>query len=457
MASGLVTTVPLAAGAILQVVAPYAVQYLGSYRRWTVLCALVQAVAFLPLVAAAMLGAMPIPVIFAIASIYWAAGMATGPAWNTWVETLVPKSIRAEYFARRTRLSQVGLLVGFMAGGLLLHGARLENPLSAFAALFLIAAVARTVSAYWLSCQREPERPAADFATGGWHKLWASLRSDVDLRALLFLLAMQLGVWIAGPYFAAYMFVHLKLSCAAFMILACMAVATKILCLPLFGMATRRWGANRVLWISGLTIAVAPALWTLSNGFIYLSCVQVFAGAAWGAYELAMLLVFFDTIPRRSRVHVLTVFNVASAAAVVAGSLVGATVLFAFGTTHGTYMILFILSAVARGASLLLLVQMPRLRLSSTVLATRPVALGPSVGSIERPILPSLTEKDRPPTRSESRNSAPRAPGEKHGFHNSPTRAVTPNLNASGGVGLRMRAGRLSEAARRLKRSVWQR
>jgi MFS family permease len=415
-ASGLVATVPLVAGAALQMLAPYAVRRLQSYRLWTIVCAFVQAVAFLPLVVAAGLGAMPVTVIFAVASVYWAAGMATGPAWNAWVETLVPKEIRAKFFARRTRMSQIGLLAGFIVGGLLLQVVRFENPLTGFALLFLVAAAARTISAYWLSCQREPEKPSTEFAAGGWRALQASLRSEVDLRALLFLLAMQMGVWIAGPYFAAYMFVHLELSYAGFMILACMAVVAKIVCLPLFGKAIERWGANRVLWTSGLVIAAAPALWALGNGFAYLSCVQVLSGAAWGAYELAMLLVFFDTIPRRSRIQVLTVFNVASATAIVTGSLLGAAVLGVLGTGQGTYMVLFTLSAAVRGGSLLLLVRLPRLRFRSTAVATRAVALGPSVGAIERPILPSLAVADSPSERGESRQAALHAPGAMEGL-----------------------------------------
>ncbi len=393
-ASGLVATLPLVVGAVLQLLAPYAVRRIGSYRTWIVLGAIVQAVAFLPLVAAAALGAMPVPFIFAIASVYWAAGMATGPAWNAWVETLVPKDIRARYFARRTRLTQVGLLFGFMAGGLLLQLVRFPDPLTGFALLFLVAAAARAVSAYCLSRHSEPEKPAANFSAAGWREWRESLHAGVDVRALLFLLGMQMAVWIAGPYFAAYMFVHLKLSYGGFMVLTCMAVGAKIVCLPLFGQAVERWGANRVLWTSGLAIAVAPALWTLGDGFVYLALVQVLAGTAWGAYELAMLLTFFDSIPRESRIRVLTLFNVASASAIVAGSLIGAAVLGALGTTIGTYMVLFLLSAGVRAASLLLLVRLPRLQPHTTALATRPVALGPSVGAIERPILPSLAADD---------------------------------------------------------------
>ncbi|MDZ7615755.1 MAG: hypothetical protein U1E05_02050 [Patescibacteria group bacterium] len=411
MASGLVTTIPLLVGAVMQAAAPYAVRRIGSCRTWTVLCAMVQTLAFLPLVGAAVVGAMPVAVIFAVASVYWAAGMAGGPSWNAWVETLIPKEIRARYFARRTRLCQVGLLAGFVIGGTLLQMAPFENPLTAFALLFLVAGAARAISAYCLGCQREPEGSNIGFSADGWRAMLASLRTEIDVRVLLYLLSMQAAVWVAGPYFAAYMFVHLKLSYMGFMVLACMAVLAKIACLPFFGKAIERWGANRVLWTSGLAMAVAPALWTLGSGFVYLSLVQVLAGAAWGAYELAMMLVFFETIPRRSRIHVLTIFNVANAAAVAGGSLIGAMVLAVLGASPGTYMVLFVVSAFARGISLLLLVRLPRLSFRSTAMATRAVAIGPTVGTIERPILSSLSAEDPSASRPEARQPGSRPPG----------------------------------------------
>ena len=39
-----------------------------------------------------------------VASIYWAASLATGPAWNTWQGTVIPHQIRAKFYARRSRI-----------------------------------------------------------------------------------------------------------------------------------------------------------------------------------------------------------------------------------------------------------------------------------------------------------------------------------------------------------------
>src|SRR6185312_4097447 len=51
LAAGLVATVPLLAGGLLQLVSPLAIRRLGSHRRWVVFCTLCQALSFLPLAA----------------------------------------------------------------------------------------------------------------------------------------------------------------------------------------------------------------------------------------------------------------------------------------------------------------------------------------------------------------------------------------------------------------------
>jgi MFS family permease len=68
-----------------------------------------------------------------------------------------------------------------------------------------------------------------------------------------------------------------------------------------------------------------------------------------------MLLMFFETIPKRQRLRLLTIYNVGNSVAMVAGSLLGAAMLQAWGGGRQAYWLLFVLSSAARAASLLLL------------------------------------------------------------------------------------------------------
>ena len=100
LACGLVSTVPLLAGAVLQMVSPRMVRGLGSYRRWVVCCAAIQAAAFVPLLLGAV-GLHPRGGRVRPGDRLLGGRHGLGAAWNAWVETLVPQRLQARYFARR--------------------------------------------------------------------------------------------------------------------------------------------------------------------------------------------------------------------------------------------------------------------------------------------------------------------------------------------------------------------
>jgi len=365
VASGLISTVPLLAGSLLQLISPWMVWRWQSHRRWVVLSAVVQAMAFAPLVGAALAGAMPVEVVFLAVSIYWGAGLAGGPAWNAWAETLVPGRIRARYFARRTRLGQWGLLAGFVAGGCALQfGTAIEHRLQSFAVLFLAAAAGRLASATFLATQREAWVPCSAPRWPRINHLGERLSHDPRVRVILYLLAAQLAVQVAGPYFTPYMLRHLELSYLRYVVLICAAYVAKIAMLPLFGRLADRYGAHQLLWVGGVGIIPVSGLWVFSDNFGYLLALQVLSGAAWAAFELAMLLLLFEATPRSQRVEVLTLFNLGNALATVLGSMAGGAMLWALAANRQSYLWVFAISSIARAAAVLLLVRLPQSRAS---------------------------------------------------------------------------------------------
>jgi len=158
VAAGLIATAPMLLGAILQLVTPAAVGRLGSHKRWVVVCAVLQAMTFVPLLYGALAAQMSLVSLFATTALYWGLGMATGPAWNTWAGTLVPGRLRATYFARRSRWSNVALLGGLGLGALILwQSAGNGRSVEAYALLFACALLARLISAAFLARQSESQ------------------------------------------------------------------------------------------------------------------------------------------------------------------------------------------------------------------------------------------------------------------------------------------------------------
>ena len=356
------------------------------------ICAAIQALSFVPFVYAALTQHISSVGVLLAASVYWGAGLATGPAWNTWMEQLVPRSLRAGYFAQRTRYSQMAILLAFAGAGFALDwGASHDRVLPVFAILFAGAGILRSIS--FLMLTRQNETLAETIVPYSFANAFSELRGAGTGRLLTYLVVVQACVQFAGPFFAPYMIEQLHFSYVQFMYLISASFILKVVMLPFYGRHVRRIGAERLLIWAGLGIAPVSALWLVSGHFGWLLVVQFASGAAWAAYELAFFLLFFEAIPKAKRTAVLTLYNLFNTAAWVAGALAGGLVLRTLGLTANSYLVLFALSSVGRLASLMILRRARLATVESAPIAVRTVGLRPSAASIDAVILPALPDQ----------------------------------------------------------------
>jgi MFS family permease len=404
--AGLVASVPLVLGAFLQLVAPRVVAAIGSHRNAVVLFSCLQALAFIPLALGAFLGALPLPLIFACAAMYWGAGLGAGAAWNTWAATIVPSRIRAKYFGRRSRAIHAGVLSGLLVGGLLLQFTPKEFALSAFGSMFLLAAVARAISAYFLYSQGEPTPMPADHRRVPFRELVARLGHGPDARLLAYMIAVQMTVNLAQPFFIPYALKQVQLGYASYFLLIAGPYAARMLAFPLMGQIAHRASPRVLLWIGGIGLAPISGLWMLADSVPLLLLAQLVAGVAWAAYELGTFLLIWETVSEGERTSVMTTFNLCNSGANAGGALVGGQILSHLGKDTGAYHAVFALSLAVRVATIILLIRiqrhaMPRAVANDAASAapppTRPAsrrAAEPGRGRAERRHLPSSR---RPP------------------------------------------------------------
>lgn len=356
VACGLLTSLPMVCGALIQLIAPWGVKRLGSYRTWVVLCAVAQATSFLLLLTAQLTEAIAAPVVFVASTLYWAGALGAMPAWNTWVETIIPRPIRSRFFARRARFTQLATLIGFLAGGAALQwGAGRDLNAWMFAAMFAIAAACRYTSALCLASQSEPRRAMARGEKLRFCGLASGFARGSAGRLVAYLMAVQVAVYFSGPYFAPFIFRELHLSFADYTCLVGVSFVAKAICSPLYGRLAGKIGSRGLLQIGGLGIVPVAGMWLFSDNYWYLLGVQALAGATWAAYELAMALVFFDAVPRGTRMSVLAFYNFGNASAQVLGALLGGWTLAQLGESYDAYHLLFGLSSCGRFAALALL------------------------------------------------------------------------------------------------------
>jgi MFS family permease len=164
---------------------------------------------------------------------------------------------------------------------------------------------------------------------------------------------MNFGVFISGPFFTAYMLRDLHLNYIEFTAIQAAAILMKNLSMPLWGMASDRFGTKRVLTIGGFLMPMVPILWSLSRNFWYLIFVQFYSGLVWAAFELAAFSFIFDITTPQKRATCVAYYNVFIGISTLVGAVIGGFILthtpeFTLGSR---FYLLFIISGILRYAT----------------------------------------------------------------------------------------------------------
>jgi MFS family permease len=225
---------------------------------------------------------------------------------------------------------------------------------------------------------------------------------------------MQLAVHVAAPFFTPYMLSELELSYATFTVFTAAAFAGRVIALPLLGKLAERRGAGVLLAFGAGGVVPLPALWLVSNSWPYLFALQLFAGVAWAAFELATLVAILEHLPEGQRTGVLSWYNLANAIAIGLGSLAGGALWSALGGGAPAYAAIFVVSALGRALALPLLRGVRASGLALEPAPLRTLAVRPSAGAVQRPILAGLPhvrgESDRRSDRRAPEQSPPHRP-----------------------------------------------
>lgn len=410
VAAGLVATVPLVIGSTFQLISAHAVDRVGSYRRWIVWMAGLQALSLLPLAITAAFHAASGWLVFAMAALYWFSFQSGGAAWNTWIGMNVPARVRARYFGLRNRLLQIAVLAGLLGGGFVLRGAEhaprwlIEHGWSeetagtigirAFAVLFGAACVARIFSTYYLWRQTEPNPLPVMPRLVGPRELLARAAHGPDTRLITYLVCMSVAAHIAQPFFNPFMLRKLGMEAEPDMygLMLAAPLLGRALALPHCGQLAERRGARILLVIGGLGLVPFSVNWLVTTNFVFLFITQLVSGAAWAAYELGFFLMLLDTTREDERTSVISQYQFLNSCAMVAGNGLGALGLWYLGATWNAYALVFSISLVARLLTVPLLMRTRQGSPHAPHLEMETVAVRPGGGAVDIPIVASIQE-----------------------------------------------------------------
>jgi MFS family permease len=397
LSAGWVTSLPLLAGGLLQMVSPAMMRRMKSMKQWVVLTSFAQAVVLFLLSLQAYFELLSLNLIFLLASLYWATGMANGPAWNAWMGTIIPVKIRTPFFATRNVISQGAVLAGILLGGWWLGISKSQQiPVnSSFFFLFFVAGIFRIISAYHLSNQSGGGFLNEVPQSLQYRSTIQQIRGQVSGKLLLFMFVLGIGVHVGAVFFNPLMLKGLGMSYGRYMSMLSTSIVARVFTLFFLRRHLGKWKPERVLFVAVLGVIPLPMLWNVSHDFGYLLCLQVLSGAAWGTYELVTFLLLFNGIRSQDKTPVLTLFNLLQTFSILIGAASGGWYLFHNGQSLSAYESLFNWSTSLRLCSLFFF---PGILLSQISvrqwLFTRPLAVRPSVGAMERPVVASIDSSD---------------------------------------------------------------
>ena len=391
--SGLIVALPPLVGATAQLFAPALAARVKSPSRWIRGCATLQVISFIPMIAGAIVGALPVWVLFLVAGVYWTSALGAGGVWNTWIGLTLPAAIRPRYFGIRSRLCQASILAGLLAAAALLqptHGTKWE--LWGFAALFMIAALSRAASIPYLRRQRDPESwpdhvpvPLWHFLSNFWH------RADARLVALM--LVMQIAVQMGQPFLNPFLIKQLDVSPILYLGLIAASFAAKSAALPFLGAFAKARGAHALMSLGALGTAFMILPWIFVEWVPGMFAIQMASGVAQGAWELATFLLFLETIPSEERTSIMSGFYFLNSLAMALGGLIGGALL-GLAPDQATYALVFGISTGVRVLALLFVPFVHIEVLHAIPLISSTLAVRLNAGSIESPIPGSIREDD---------------------------------------------------------------
>lgn len=351
-AAGILTSLPLICGALLQLLTPKALQRIGSHKIWVVLAVAGQSLAFLPLIYFSWSEANPnFWILLIILTLYWGAGFSATPAWTYWMGHLVPEDISQRYFSNRAWVSQLGILLGLVTGGVALHqDIHLPGFPSVFAGLFFLAFLCRLGSSVSLSRKIfRPEWVLPEPQSLGVRASWRIFWEDPVKRNFFLILFPYMGsVYLSAPFVTPYFLAQLKMDYGQYMLAIAALLCGKMTSLWFLSRARTPRRGLQWLILGVSTVSPLPALWALSGNYFYVLALQFVSGMAWSGIEVGLSLIFFKDLSPKEKVPVLTVYNLLNASAIILGTLIGGTILKLSGESLTGYYIVFVVGTLAR-------------------------------------------------------------------------------------------------------------
>ncbi len=321
---GVISSLPELVGSLFQLTSTALVDKIKSRKAIIVFCAFLQAILWLPLFFIPLVFQAYGPALVLIfVTLQAIVSYTINPLWNSMMGDLVPEDERGKYFGRRNTITGISVFAStFIAGILLNHFAGIHVFL-AFGILFMIAFIARLVSALYLYKMYDEEYAADKSAYFSFSDFIKRMSHNNYGRFTLYLCIMTFVVYLSSPFFTVYMLRDLKFSYLTFMLITLASLVASFLGMYFWGKFNDKHGSKKVLYITGFLIPFGAIFWLFTKNPYWLFAVECFSGFAWAGFNLSTSNFVFDATTPQKRTRCLVYLNVFRGIAMFAGATLG--------------------------------------------------------------------------------------------------------------------------------------
>jgi MFS family permease len=321
---GLLAALPAFIGTVAQLASVFWLRSFDRRHRIVVVTAVLQALLWLPLLGLPLLfPAYGVPLLIACAIPFVVAGHFAIPAWNSLITDLIDPGRRGAYFAYRARVMSVTSFASVIVAGLILTWtAQHHQAWAGIAGIFLAAACARGMAAFYLQRLDEANVPGMKER----HLVFKDF-TDREHRPfrkfLLFSGAVQFAAMVAGPYIGVYILRDLGFSYFLYSAWAGASIIGGYLTLNGWGRIGDSYGNKKLLLASGMGLPVIPALYLLTTNSGWIILINGLAGIMWSGFHLGLQNIVYDMEASHARAGAVAISNGVNAGGAFLGTMAG--------------------------------------------------------------------------------------------------------------------------------------
>ena len=279
-----------------------------------------------------------------------------GPAWTSWMNELIPRRLRGEFWGKRNMLVGGAQFACMGVAGVVLQFSKSANmEIPAFGLLFLLAFFARFGGSFAVAKQYEPPMHITETTHNfRFHIFLTKLRTTNFGRFALFNFFMAFAVNIMTPIISVYVLQTLGFSYMQFTALNVAMMVSSFVSMTYWGPLSDRFGNYRILTVTTMVLPFTAFGWVFVDNFYLLLLLQCFHGFLMAGMNLAILNYLFDAVLPQNVMKITAYFNTlnnlfAFSGAFLGGYLTRLTPALSFEYFEaGNFELIFLLSGLVR-------------------------------------------------------------------------------------------------------------